>query len=217
MNILKKIAISTIALTSVATPMSALAANAHGGKWRNSTVNRCERIDVKQQNLINHFDFSKQWQVNKFQRLVNRENTKGCVANQSTFDYLNDFGNFDSLAAALTYTGLDKTLDGPGTFTTFAPTDNAFAKLPAGLVNTLLTDPSQKSALTNILTYHVISGASVNAATASTLTEATMVNGAKVNIKSQGGSLFINNSKVVLYDIKTTNGIIHVIDTVLVP
>ncbi|MEI7819151.1 MAG: fasciclin domain-containing protein [bacterium] len=219
MKLLQKIAISTVALGSVATPLSAVAAEAHGynhAKW-NKQDRQCQSIDMKQQRLLDKFNFEKPWHITRFQQLINKDNAKGCVSTQSTFDYLNDFGNFTSLTTALTYTGLDKTLDGPGQFTTFAPTDNAFAKLPAGLVNSLLTDPALKSTLTDILLYHVVAGAQVDAATAGTLTEATTAGGKTVAIKKINGSLFINDSKVVLYDIKTTNGIVHVIDAVLVP
>ena len=216
MKLSHKIAVSAVSLAMTATPMTAMAAGPSHG-YAKQSASRCEQINMKQQKLVDRFDFSNKWHIDQFQKLVNRENVKGCVTNQSSFGYLRDFGNFESLTAALKYTGLDKPLSGKGTFTVFAPTDDAFAKLPAGLVNTLLTDPSQKSALTNILLTHVISGASVNAATASTLTEATMLNGEKVTIKSQGGNLYINSSKVVLYDIKTSNGIVHVIDTVITP
>jgi len=217
MNIIQKIAISTIALGSLAAPMSALASSPHGDRAAARNERICSRIDMRQQKLIDRFNFDKPWQVNRFQSLVNRENARACTTTQTSFGYLRDFGNFESLTAALKYTGLDATLNGAGTFTVFAPTDNAFAKLPPSLVNSLLTDPAQKTALTNILLYHVVSGAAVNASTAATLTEATMANGAKVMIKQEAGNLFINDSKVVLYDIKTTNGIIHVLDAVLVP
>lgn len=218
MNVLKNIAISTMAMGTMAVPLLAPAASASRGHAQKPVKpQQCRVIDARQQHLIDHFWFGSNWQVQRFQQLVNRENKLNCVADKTSYDYLNEFGNFESLSTALRYTGLDKTLDSPGQFTVFAPTDDAFAKLPAGLVNGLLTDPAQKSALTNILLYHVVSGASVNADTAKTLTEATMANGTKVNVKVQGGNLFINDSKVILYDIRTTNGVIHVIDTVLVP
>ena len=221
MKVLEKIAISTVALTAVATPMSALAASAHGSygnkkaNWRQPSV--CRDIDMKQQNLIDRFDFHNSWQLNRFQQLVNKENLQNCQTNLDSFDYLQRFGNFESLVASLKYTGLDKTLAGPGKFTIFAPTDNAFAKLPPAVVQSLLTDPAKKAALTDILLYHVVSGAKVDAATAKALTTATMADNKNVSIKVENGKLFINQSQVVLYDIKTSNGIIHVIDTVLMP
>ena len=218
MNALKNIALSTMAMGTMAVPLLAPAASAsHGHAQKPAKSQQCRVIDAKQQNIIDHIWFGSNWQVQKFQQLVNRENKLNCAADKTAYDYLNEFGNFESLSTALRYTGLDKTLDSAGQYTVFAPTDDAFAKLPAGLVNSLLTDPAQKSTLTSILLYHVVPGANVNAATAQTLTEATMANGTKVAIKVENGNLFINNSKVVLYDIRTTNGVIHVIDTVLVP
>ncbi len=174
-------------------------------------------LSRQQQRLVDRFDFENPWHLQRFQNLTNQKNEVKCMPMQTSYAYLSEFGNFESLTAALNYTGLDKVLDSEGKFTVFAPTDNAFAKLPAGLVNTLLTDPSKKAALTDILLYHVVSGATVPAATAMTLTSATMADGKTITIKMMNGNLFINNSQVVLYDVMTSNGIIHVIDTVLIP
>ena len=124
-------------------------------------------------------------------------------------------GQFKTLAAALTAAGLVDTLKGPGPFTVFAPTDAAFAKLPAGTIDTLLK-PESKAKLTAILTYHVVAG-KVMAADVVKLKEAKTVNGALVAVKVDGGNVMINNAKVTTADIAASNGIIHVIDTVLLP
>jgi len=123
-------------------------------------------------------------------------------------------GTFNTLAAALTAAGLVETLKGPGPFTVFAPTDAAFAKIPAAALNALLAD---KAKLTAVLTYHVVSG-TVLAAQVVGLTEAGTVQGGKVAIKVVGGKVMLNgNTTVTATDIKATNGVIHVIDTVLMP
>ncbi len=124
-------------------------------------------------------------------------------------------GQFKTLAAALTAAGLVDTLKGPGPFTVFAPTDAAFAKLPAGTLDTLLK-PESKAKLTAILTYHVVAG-KVMAADVVKLKEAKTVNGAMVAVKVDGGNVMINNAKVATADIGASNGVIHVIDTVLLP
>lgn len=124
-------------------------------------------------------------------------------------------GQFKTLAAALTAAGLVDTLKGPGPFTVFAPTDAAFAKLPAGTLDTLLK-PESTAKLTAILTYHVVAG-KVMAADVVKLKEAKTVNGAMVAVKVDGGNVMINNAKVTTADIGASNGVIHVIDTVLLP
>ncbi|MGE3314112.1 MAG: fasciclin domain-containing protein [Planctomycetaceae bacterium] len=123
-------------------------------------------------------------------------------------------GSFKTLAAALKAAGLVETLKGKGPFTVFAPTDEAFAKLPAGTVETLLK-PENKARLTAILTYHVVSG-SVRAADVVKLDSAKTVQGQAVVIDS-GEGVKINNAKVVKADIECKNGVIHVIDVVLLP
>jgi uncharacterized surface protein with fasciclin (FAS1) repeats len=124
-------------------------------------------------------------------------------------------GQFKTLAAALTAAGLVDTLKGSGPFTVFAPTDAAFASLPAGTVDTLLK-PENKAKLAAILTYHVVAG-KVMAADVVKLKEAKTVNGAMVAVKVDGGNVMINNAKVTTGDIEASNGVIHVIDTVLLP
>ena len=122
-------------------------------------------------------------------------------------------GRFKTLATALTAAGLVDTLKGKGPFTVFAPTDEAFAKLPAGTLNALLAD---KAKLTAILTYHVVSGR-VMAADVVKLTTANTVNGKPVTIKVDGGKVYINDAQVIITDILTSNGVIHVIDKVILP
>ncbi len=122
-------------------------------------------------------------------------------------------GDFTTLVKAVQEAGLVDTLKGPGPFTVFAPTDAAFARLPAGTIEALLAD---KEKLTAVLTYHVVSGA-VSSADAAGLTTAKTVQGADLNITSADGSVKINDATVVKADIKATNGVIHVIDTVLLP
>lgn len=124
-------------------------------------------------------------------------------------------GNFKTLAAALQAAGLVDTLKGPGPFTVFAPTDEAFAKLPAGTVEDLLK-PENKQKLISILTYHVVAG-KVMASQVVKLHEAKTVNGQDVKIMVDGGKVMADNANVVQTDIQCTNGVIHVIDTVLLP
>ena len=124
-------------------------------------------------------------------------------------------GRFTTLAAALGAADLVETLKGEGPFTVFAPTDAAFAKLPAGTVENLLL-PENKQALIDILTYHVIAG-KVLAADVVKLTEAATVLGQNVTIKVMDGKVYINDAQVIITDIKAGNGVIHVIDTVLLP
>ena len=121
-------------------------------------------------------------------------------------------GSFNTLAAALTEAGLVETLKGEGPFTVFAPTDEAFAKIPADQLKAILAD---KDLLTSILTYHVVAG-KVTAADVMKLKSATTVQGSDVAVSTTDG-VMINASKVVTADIMTSNGVIHVIDTVLIP
>ena len=122
-------------------------------------------------------------------------------------------GSFKTLVAAVQAAGLVETLKGTGPFTVFAPSDEAFAKLPAGTVEALLKD---KAKLTAILTYHVVAG-KVMAADAVKLTEAKTVNGASAKISVMGGKPMIGSAHIVSTDIAASNGVIHVIDTVLLP
>ena len=124
-------------------------------------------------------------------------------------------GQFKTLAAALGAAKLVTTLKGSGPFTVFAPTDEAFAKLPAGTVENLLK-PENKDQLVAILTYHVVPG-KVMAADVVKLKEAKTVNGKMVDIKTKGDAVMINDAKVTATDIGASNGVIHVIDTVILP
>jgi uncharacterized surface protein with fasciclin (FAS1) repeats len=121
-------------------------------------------------------------------------------------------GNFTTLATALQAAGLVETLKGPGPFTVFAPTDQAFAKLPPGTLEALLKD---KAKLTAILTYHVVPGR-VMAADVVKLTQAKTVEGQDLTISTEGG-VKVDAANVIATDIVASNGVIHVIDTVVVP
>ena len=122
-------------------------------------------------------------------------------------------GRFTTLVAALEAAGLVETLQGEGPFTVFAPTDDAFASLPEGTVEALLGDIP---ALTNILLYHVVAGA-VSSEQVVTLDSAETVQGASLAISVDGGTVSIGEATVLIADIEASNGIIHVIDSVLVP
>jgi uncharacterized surface protein with fasciclin (FAS1) repeats len=122
-------------------------------------------------------------------------------------------GSFKTLVAAVQAAGLVETLKGKGPFTVFAPTDEAFAKLPPGTLEALLKD---KAKLTAILTYHVVPG-DVRAAQAMKLTSAKTVNGQSLKVMTKDGAVMIDNAKVVKADIVAKNGVIHVIDTVVLP
>jgi uncharacterized surface protein with fasciclin (FAS1) repeats len=124
-------------------------------------------------------------------------------------------GSFKTLTTALEAAGLVETLKGKGPFTVFAPTDEAFAKLPEGTLKSLLM-PANKQKLKAILTYHVVAG-NVKAADVIKLSSVKTLNGKSVTIKVVGGKILINGATVVKADIAATNGTIHVIDTVLMP
>jgi uncharacterized surface protein with fasciclin (FAS1) repeats len=124
-------------------------------------------------------------------------------------------GSFTTLAAALEAGGLIGTLKSEGPFTVFAPTDEAFAKLPAGTVENLLK-PENKDQLVAILTYHVVPG-KVMAADVVKLDSAATVNGADLVIRVEDGTVFVNDARVTATDIAASNGVIHVVDTVILP
>jgi len=123
-------------------------------------------------------------------------------------------GQFNTLVAAVKAAGLVETLQGPGPFTVFAPTDEAFKKLPEGTVESLL-EPENKSKLVAVLTYHVVSG-NVMAADVVGLTEAATVQGQKIKIDTKNG-VKVDNANVIKTDIVCDNGVIHVIDAVILP
>jgi len=124
-------------------------------------------------------------------------------------------GTFNTLVAAVQAAGLESTLRSDGPFTVFAPSDEAFAKLPAGTVETLLK-PENKEKLVSILTYHVVSGKVYSKSLAGKQIEAKTVQGTTVAVNGTNG-VKVDNSTVVAADIKTSNGVIHVIDSVLMP
>jgi uncharacterized surface protein with fasciclin (FAS1) repeats len=123
--------------------------------------------------------------------------------------------DFSTLVAAVSAAGLVETLKGDGPFTVLAPNNAAFAKLPDGTVASLL-EPENIASLQSILTYHVVSG-KVMAADVVNMTSATTVNGKDVHIRVRYGAVYVNESKVIATDIIGTNGVIHVIDSVLLP
>ena len=122
-------------------------------------------------------------------------------------------GDFNTLVTAVKAAGLVETLKGEGPFTVFAPTDAAFAKVPTETLNALLAD---KAALANVLTYHVVAG-KVMAADVVKLTSAETVQGQAVSIEVKGGKVYVDGAQVVTTDIKASNGVIHVIDAVILP
>lgn len=124
-------------------------------------------------------------------------------------------GSFKTLVAAVKAAGLVETLKGKGPFTVFAPTDEAFAKLPKGTLETLLK-PENKAKLAAILTYHVVPG-EVKAADVVKVKSAKTVQGQEVTVKVDGTTVMIDGAKVVKTDIDCTNGVIHVIDSVILP
>ena len=124
-------------------------------------------------------------------------------------------GDFKTLATALDAAGLVSTLKGEGPFTVFAPTDEAFAKLPAATLKNLLK-PENKQQLVAILTYHVVPG-KIEAAKVVKLDEAKSVSGKMIDIEVKGDTAMVNDAKVIKTDIPASNGIIHVIDTVIMP
>jgi len=124
-------------------------------------------------------------------------------------------GSFSTLVAAVQAAGLEETLRGPGPFTVFAPTDAAFAALPAGTVDTLLL-PENRDQLRSILTYHVVSGR-VMASEAAAMSAAPTVQGSSAPIVAVEGGLTIGGARIVTTDIACSNGVIHVIDAVMMP
>jgi transforming growth factor-beta-induced protein len=123
-------------------------------------------------------------------------------------------GRFTTLVAAVGAADLVDTLSGPGPFTVFAPTDDAFAKLPPGTVETLLQDP--KGQLTQILLYHVVPGKYM-AADVVKETSLMTVQGSPLEVKVDGSTVMVDNATIVITDIEASNGVIHVIDAVMIP
>jgi uncharacterized surface protein with fasciclin (FAS1) repeats len=159
------------------------------------------------------FDQDNDRRVERQQRLIDRANEEGCPAAGSITDELVANGNFTTLVTAVQAAGLADTLSAPGELTVFAPTDQAFAELPAGTVDALVKDIP---ALTNILTQHVVAG-TVDSETALEAGKATALNGNTLTITQDGCELTVNGVRIVMHDIMATNGVIHVIDRVLLP
>lgn len=130
-------------------------------------------------------------------------------------DTASSTGQFKTLLAAVKAADLEGTLRGPGPFTVFAPTDEAFAKLPPGTVDSLLK-PENKAKLQAILTYHVVAG-KVPSSEAVKLTSASTVNGKPLKLDASSGSLKVGGAQVVKPDVQASNGVIHVIDAVILP
>jgi uncharacterized surface protein with fasciclin (FAS1) repeats len=125
-------------------------------------------------------------------------------------------GSFDTLVAAVTAAGLVETLKGEGPFTVFAPTDEAFAKLPEGTVEDLLK-PENKDQLVAVLTYHVVPGKTMSSDIAGQELEVATVQGEMVTIDASNGAVMVDEATVVQADVEADNGVIHVIDTVILP
>ena len=149
------------------------------------------------------------------QKMMTVSTTAPATQEQDIVDTAVGAGSFNTLVAAVKAAGLVDTLKGDGPFTVFAPTDDAFKKLPAGTVETLLK-PENLEKLQAILTYHVVPG-SVMAADVVKLDSAKTVQGGEVAIEVDGGNVMINGAKVLKTDIKCKNGVIHVIDSVILP
>jgi uncharacterized surface protein with fasciclin (FAS1) repeats len=141
--------------------------------------------------------------------------TARAADSQDIVDTAVSAGSFKTLAKALDAAGLVQTLKGPGPFTVFAPTDEAFAKLPAGTLEQLLK-PEQKTQLQRILTYHVVSG-KVLAADVAKLRTAKTVSGDSITVTARDGKVQVDKANVVKTDIAASNGVIHVIDAVIMP
>ncbi len=143
--------------------------------------------------------------------------TTAFAADKDIVDTAVSAGSFKTLVAAVKAAGLVDVLKGDGPFTVFAPTDEAFAKLPEGTVEALLK-PENKDKLVAVLTYHVVPGA-VKAEQVVTLDgkKVKTVQGSEVSISVKGGSVYVDKAKVVKTDIVTSNGVIHVIDAVILP
>lgn len=146
---------------------------------------------------------------------VRAADTSAAAAKKDIVDTAVAAGSFKTLAAALGAGGLVETLKSKGPFTVFAPTDEAFAKLPKGMVEDLLK-PENKAKLVKILTYHVVA-AKVLAADVVKLSSAKTVEGSEVKITVADGKVKVNDANVVKTDIATSNGVIHVIDSVILP
>lgn len=213
---LKLLAVGLTASVFALVPVSVSAHSyqAPDARWAaEASETRCGRIADKLVSLNARFDQTADRRLARQQKLVDRSNELGCVQSATVVDELVANGNFKTLVAAVTAADLAGALSAPGNLTVFAPTDAAFAALPAGTVEALLAD---KPALTNILTNHVV-GARADVMTALHLGTVQALNGNKLPVTAEGGYLYVDGVKVVVNDIQTGNGVIHVVDTVLIP
>ena len=138
----------------------------------------------------------------------------GCGGEHDIVDTAVEAGSFNTLVAAVKAAGLVEALKGDGPFTVFAPSDEAFAKLPAGTVESLL-EPANIDKLKAILTYHVVSGKILSADVKPGRVET--LQGSKLSVSSKKGVLMVDQAKIVATDVTATNGVIHVIDSVIMP
>jgi uncharacterized surface protein with fasciclin (FAS1) repeats len=174
---------------------------------------RCDHISAKLMDLNAASGQASDRQLWRAQRLIDRSSDLECPMPATVVDALVQNGNFKTLTAAVGAAGLADTLSAPGDKTVFAPTDTAFAALPAGTVEALLADIPT---LTTILTNHVVNGR-VDATAAIDAGSATTLAGNTVPVTEKDGFLYVGNAKVILNDIQTGNGVVHVIDAVLLP
>ena len=166
----------------------------------------------------NHNMLKKTFAVGMLSAIVTTVAVSGSIVRAEAGDVVETAvaaGSFKTLAKALDAAGLVNTLKGPGPFTVFAPTDAAFAKLPAGTLETLLK-PENQEKLRRILTYHVVSG-KVMAADVVKLQSAKAVSGDTIMVKVQNGAVHVDNATVTKADVAASNGVIHVIDSVILP
>lgn len=174
---------------------------------------RCDRIASKLASLNATSGQASDHKLWRAQRLIDRQSGLWCPMPATVVDALGKNGNFKTLTAAVSAAGLVDALSAPGDKTVFAPTDAAFAALPAGTVEALLAD---KAKLTTVLQNHVVAG-KVDAATGIAAGSATTLAGNTVTVTAKDGFAYVNGVKVILNDMYTGNGVVHVIDAVLVP
>jgi uncharacterized surface protein with fasciclin (FAS1) repeats len=189
-------------------------ARRYKANWRERVCANIERSEIR---AWKKFDQDKKYRIKQVQKRINWQDRFGCEPNGTIVEQLVERKQFSTLAFALTEAGLVDTFNSPGDYTVFAPTNQAFEKLGSTL-DAVLADPAL---LASVLGYHVVDPAIVTSAVPSevavTLTSAPMFNGDSVDISLRDGKLFIDDSQVIVTDLETTNGIVHVIDTVLVP
>jgi len=217
-----KIALTLFTAALISTPMIATAGNCaskmgHGkGAYYQQALDRGEFVPSRAMSRMIRTtaygeDNATNYRVGYYKAAHHADKaTKGDVAD--IVDTAVSAGSFNTLVTAIKAAGLAETLKGKGPFTVFAPTDDAFAKIPKEQLDALIAD---KDALTKVLTYHVVPG-SVSASEVVNLDSAKTVQGSSVNIDATDG-VKIDNAKVIKTDIQASNGVIHVIDTVIMP